>query len=208
MICECRSETIRNAGPSTGFIGLGKMGTPMSKNLLKAGYRHKVFDIVKDRMAELVKLGAEDSSSYQNIAQDADIVISMIIDDASLRVIALGPEGVLQFTKPGAIYIDMSTVSPSASACVAREAEEKDIQYLRAKVSGSVKPATEGAITIFVSGPKDAYEKCSGIFDALGKKKYYVGFGEEALYLKLVHSVMVGIAAAMIGEAFTFGERY
>ena len=94
-----------------------------------------------------------------------------------------------------------------ASAKVARIAEEKGIAYLRAKVSGSIKPATEGTLTIFASGPKDAYEKCVPIFSALGKQMYYVGDAEQAIYLKLVHSIMVGITAAMVGEAFTFGER-
>ncbi len=79
--------------------------------------------------------------------------------------------------------------------------------YLRAKVSGSIKPATEGKLTIFASGPRDAYDRCAAVFAALGKASYYVGPTEEAIYLKLVHSIMVGIYSAMVGEAFTFGER-
>ena len=97
--------------------------------------------------------------------------------------------------------------SAAASARVARAAEEKKIRYLRAKVSGSVKPATEGTLTIFVSGPRDAYEQSSQVFGAMGKKVYYVGPGEEAIFLKLVHSVMIGVTAAMVGEAFAFTQR-
>jgi 3-hydroxyisobutyrate dehydrogenase-like beta-hydroxyacid dehydrogenase len=90
---------------------------------------------------------------------------------------------------------------------VAIEADKRDVKYMRAKVSGSIKPATEGTLTIFASGPEDAYLQCLDIFGALGKRFYYIGPGEEAIYLKLVHSIMVGLTTAMIGEAFTFGER-
>ncbi len=190
-----------------GFIGLGRMGNPMSRNLLKAGYALRVYDLVTDKMRDLQEAGACAAVSPQDAARGADLVISMILDDAALEAVALGPDGVLQCAKAGTIYADMSTVSAAASARVARQAEERGIKYLRAKVSGSVKPATEGALTIFVSGPKDAYEQCLDVMGAMGKKTYYVGAGEEAIYLKLVHSMMIGVTAAMVGEAFAFGER-
>lgn len=190
-----------------GFIGLGRMGMPMSKNLLRAGFELKVFDILPAPVSELVANGAEPATCPADAARDADLVISMILDDAVLAQVALGDDGVLLGAARGAIYADMSTVSPMASARVARVAEQKGIRYLRAKVSGSIKPATEGTLTIFASGPRDAYERCLPAFSALGRQLYYVGDAEQAIYLKLVHSIMVGITAAMVGEAFTFGER-
>jgi len=183
------------------------MGTPMSKNLLRAGFKVKVFDILPDKVAEMVASGAQPATSPADAARDADLVISMILDDQVLERVALADDGILCAASRGAIYADMSTVSPMASARVAQVAAEKDIAYLRAKVSGSIKPATEGTLTIFASGPRDAYEKCVPVFFALGKQMYYVGDAEQAIYLKLVHSIMVGITAAMVGEAFTFGER-
>jgi 3-hydroxyisobutyrate dehydrogenase-like beta-hydroxyacid dehydrogenase len=192
---------------TVGFIGLGRMGNPMSRNLLRAGCRLRVYDIAEPRVAALVQAGAEAAHSCLDAACGADVVISMILDDAALEAVALGPEGVLQGARAGTVHVDMSTVSPMASARVARAAEANGIQYLRAKVSGSIKPATEGTLTIFASGPRDAYDRCLDIFGAMGKLVYYVGAGEEAIYLKLVHSIMVGITAAMVGEAFTFGER-
>ena len=190
-----------------GFIGLGRMGTPMSKNLLRAGFQLKVFDILPAKVSEIVSSGAQPANSPADAAHDANLVISMILDDKTLEQVALADDGILHSASRGTIYADMSTVSPMASAKVAKIAEEKGIAYLRAKVSGSIKPATEGTLTIFASGPKDAYEKCVPIFSALGKQMYYVGDAEQAIYLKLVHSIMVGITAAMVGEAFTFGER-
>lgn len=190
-----------------GFIGLGRMGTPMVQNLLKAGYSLKVYDIVAEKIAALVELGAQAAVSPSDAATGVGVVISMILDDAILDVVALGSDGILSAARPGLIYADMSTVSPMASKRVAAEAGNQGVQYLRAKVSGSIKPATEGTLTIFASGPKEAYEQCLNVFGAMGNRFYYVGTGEEAIYLKLVHSVMVGLMMGMIGEAFTFGER-
>ncbi len=190
-----------------GFIGLGRMGSPMAQNLLKAGYLVKVYDIVAENITTLVELGAQAAVSPADAVSGAEVVISMILDDAVLETVALGADGILAAARPGLIYADMSTVSPMASQRVAIEAEKREVKYLRAKVSGSIKPATDGTLTIFASGPEDAYQQCLDIFGALGNRFYYVGPGEEAIYLKLVHSIMVGLTTAMIGEAFTFGER-
>lgn len=190
-----------------GFVGLGRMGLPMGRNLLRAGFVLKVFDPATARMDLLVADGAQAATSPFDAATDADLVISMILDDAALATVALADDGVLRGARRGAIYADMSTVSPAASARVAAAAAERGIAYLRAKVSGSVKPATEGTLTIFASGPFDAYQRCQPVFLALGKQATHVGDAEQAIYLKLVHSIMVGITAAMVGEAFTFGQR-
>lgn len=190
-----------------GFVGLGRMGTPMTRNLLRAGFAVRVYDLLPERIDALAAEGAEVACSPGDAATGVDLVISMILDDAALEAVALAHDGILAGAAPGAIYADMSTVSPMASRKVAAAAEAAGIAYLRAKVSGSVKPATEGKLTVFASGPRPAYDACERVFAALGKASYYVGAGEEAIYLKLVHSIMVGIYSAMVGEAFAFGER-
>lgn len=188
-----------------GFVGLGRMGQPMARNLLKAGFALQVFDPVPERVAALTALGAQAASSPAEAAAGADLTISMILDDAVLETVALAPDGVLAGARPDAIYADMSTVSAGISARVAAAA--RGVAFLRAKVSGSIKPAEDGTLTIFASGPAAAYEHCQAAFRALGQRQYYVGPGEEAIYLKLVHSLMVGLTAGLIGEALTFGER-
>jgi 2-hydroxy-3-oxopropionate reductase len=190
-----------------GFIGLGRMGHPMVSNLLRAGFQVKVYDIVPERVAALVDLGALPGISPADAASGVELVISMILDDDALTTVALAPDGVLAGAAPGTIYAEMSTVSPMASARVAEAAEQRQVAYLRAKVSGSIKPATEGTLTIFASGPRDAYDYSLDAFRAMGNRHYYVGPAEEAIYIKLVHSVMIGILAATVGEAFAFGER-
>lgn len=190
-----------------GWIGLGKMGIPMSKNLVKKGYPVTVYNRTKEKTKELAAEGAKVAESPKALAADSDVVISMISDDPALEEVSIGKNGAFEGAKAGAVYIDMSTVSPVASGRVAEVAEKKGIKYLRAPVSGSTALATAGTLTIFASGPKDAYDKCAEIFGAMGQKVFHVGNGDEARYLKLLLNMMVGITSAMAGEALIFGEK-
>jgi 3-hydroxyisobutyrate dehydrogenase-like beta-hydroxyacid dehydrogenase len=190
-----------------GWIGLGKMGIPMSKNLVKKGYSLTVYNRTKEKTKELVSEGAKVADSPKALAADSDVIISMISDDPVLEAVSIGKDGAFEGAKSGTIYIDMSTVSPVSSTKVAEVATKKGIKYLRAPVSGSTVLATSGTLTIFASGPKDAYDKCTEIFGAMGQKVFHVGNGDEARYLKLLLNMMVGITSAMAGEALVFGEK-
>ena len=196
-----------NTKQNLGWIGVGKMGTPMSTHLLKAGYNLAVYDIAPAAMSALADQGATITHSPAEVADQADIIISMIPDDAALEAVAGGPQGIFQSARPGLIYIDMSTVSPATSARVSEAAQKKDVPYLRAPVSGSTESAETATLTILVSGPEDAFNQCRHIFEKLGQKVYHVGPGDQARYLKLLINIMVGITSAMTAEALTFGKR-
>jgi 3-hydroxyisobutyrate dehydrogenase len=189
-----------------GWIGLGKMGTPMSSNLVKAGYPLTVYNRTAEKTKALADQGAQVADSPKALAEGQDVIISNISDDTVLEVVSTGPGGAFEGAAKGAIFIDMSTVSPMASARVAEAAEAKGIQYLRSPVSGSTVLAEAGTLTIFASGPRDAYDACEDMFSHMGQKSFYVGAGEEARYLKLVLNMMVGLSSAMVAEALTFGE--
>ena len=190
-----------------GFIGLGKMGNPMAKNLMKEGYLLSVYDVAKERMEELVVLGAKATDSPMSLARNVEVIVSMILDDSVLETITVGENGAFRGALPGTVFINMSTVSPQGSSSAAEEAKKRGIHYLQAPVVGSVPHATAGTLTIFVSGSKEAYDKCRCIFDVLGQKSFYLGASSESLYLKLLVNMILGITAAMAAEAFTFGER-
>jgi len=196
-----------NTKPNLGWIGLGKMGNPMSTQLLKAGYKLTVYDVAPSAMRPLTEKGATSANSAAEVAERADTVISMIPDDAALEAVAAGPQGILESAGPDLIYIDMSTVSPAASARVGKIAAGKNIQYLRAPVSGSTESAVGATLTIMVSGPEDAFARCRPIFEKLGQKVFHVGPDEQARYLKLLVNMMVGITSAMTAEALVFGQR-
>lgn len=193
--------------PKLGWIGLGKMGNPMSAHLLEAGYPLAVYDIVPAAMNAVAKMGAAPANSAADVAGQADIVISMIPDDPALATVAAGPQGIFQSAKPGMIYIDMSTVSPAISARIGQIAEEKGVRFLRSTVSGSTESAISASLTILVSGPEDAFVRCRPIFEKLGQKVFHVGPEEQARTLKLVVNMMVGITSAMTAEALIFGKR-
>ena len=189
-----------------GWIGLGKMGVPMSANLIKAGYPLTAYDIVEKNYHKIREGPKGFAESPRVLAAESDIVFSMISDDRALRDVALGPTGVFQGAKAGTLFVDMSTVSPVASREVAEGAEEKGIMYLRAPVSGSTLFAEAGKLTILVSGPKPAYDRCQAMFGVMGAKIFHVGMGEEARYLKLLLNMMVATTSLMVAEALAFGE--
>ncbi|MGE4452273.1 NAD(P)-dependent oxidoreductase [Castellaniella sp.] len=190
-----------------GWIGLGKMGAPMAARLLDAGHTLTVYNRSAARAQPLLDKGAELADSVQVLGREAAIVFSMVSDDDAIQGIALDAGGLLEATRPGLVFIDMSTISPAMSERVAAAAREKGVHYLRAPVSGSTTTAAAGMLTILASGPRDAYEQCLPLLQALGKKLYYLGEAEQARYLKIAINMMVGVTAAMMGEALILAEH-
>jgi 3-hydroxyisobutyrate dehydrogenase-like beta-hydroxyacid dehydrogenase len=191
--------------PTIGWIGLGKMGVPMASHLLAAGFALTVHNRSPGPEAALRDAGADVAASPSDVAASAGIIVSMISDDAALGTD--GATGIFGAAAPGALYIDMSTVSPDMSARVAARAAECGIGYLRAPVSGGVALAVAGTITVLASGARDDYERAKPVFDAMAKKSFYVGGAEEARYIKLALNMMVGTTGAMMSEALVFAER-
>ena len=190
-----------------GWIGAGKMGGPMSQNVVTAGGAVTVFDPVPENLAAAVAAGAREGTSNQALAEGADIVVSMIPNDAVLRAVTMGGDGVFKVMQPGSVYLDMSTVSPEASAEVEAAAQAAGNAYLRAPVSGSTAPAEAGTLTIMASGPREAFDRCLPLFDAMGSQSFYLGESDQARYLKLVINLLVGTTGAVLAEALTLGRK-
>lgn len=195
------------SGTKIGWIGAGKMGGPMSRRLVEAGAALAVSDPVAANVAAVAAAGARAANSNQDVIADADIVVSMIPNDAVLRAITIAEDGIFSNLAPGTIYVDMSTVSPEVSAEVAAAAASAGIDYLRAPVSGSTALAEAGKLTIMVSGPKDAADKCSDVFAAMSAQHFYLGVDDQARYLKLVINLLVGTTGAVLAEALTLGRK-
>lgn len=201
------TTSLNGVRPTIGWIGLGKMGTPIVRNLLKAGFDVTVFDVDTQRIAELEAEGAKPATSVAGLCASASIIVSIIPDDAVLLKIALGDGGIVAHAAVGAIYVDMSTVSPAASVRVRDAARERGMAYIGAPVSGSTVLAEKGQLTVFASGPHDAYERVRPMFEALSAKQYYVGDDQQARYLKLAINHLVGSTAVLLGEALTLGRK-
>jgi len=200
-------QTQRTSQPTVGWVGLGKMGLPMARRILQAGYPLSAYNRTADRARSLAEQGGRLLASPAEVAAVSGVTFSMIADDAALEAVALGPQGVFQTIAPGSTFVDMSTVSPGISARVAEKAREKSVAYLRAPVSGSTVFAESGRLTILASGPREAFDACAPLLQQLGQKLYHVGPGDEARVLKLLINMMVGTTAVMVAEALTLGEK-
>jgi 2-hydroxy-3-oxopropionate reductase len=135
-----------------GFIGVGIMGKPMAKNLMKASYNLVVYDINKEPVKELVSLGAEEGLSPKDVAERTEVIITMLPDSPQVKEVILGENGVLEGIKKGSIIIDMSSIAPAVSREIAKKAEEKGVDFLDAPVSGGEPKAIDGTLSIMVGG--------------------------------------------------------
>ena len=156
-----------------GFIGLGLMGTPMCKNLLKAGHTVTVWNRTLAKSEALRSDGAIVAVSPKEVAQTSKITIIMVTDSLDVEQIILGDNGILEGIEPSSVVIDMSTISPFTTQKLAASLQERDVELLDAPVSGGVWGAESGSLSIMVGGSKEVFHQCQGIFKDLGKRITY-----------------------------------
>ena len=194
-------------GWKLGWIGVGRMGTPLCRRLLEAGAEVTATDTDPARIAALAGQGLRAAVTPAGLAEQTDIVLSMVPNDAALLAVTLGPGGVAEEIRPGQVFIDLSTVSPATSAQVAEGLAARGADYLRCPVSGSTSTAASGTLTIFASGPEPALDRCAPLLGVLGKETLRCGTAEEARAVKLMVNLVVALTPAIIGEALAFGGR-
>ena len=190
-----------------GFIGLGNMGMPMSKNLLKAGFELTAHNRSRGKVDEIAKLGATAADSSAEVTLASDIVLTCLPDVATVEHVFLGEQGIVTSVRAGQILVDHSTVGPSTSKQIARAAQDKGAFFLDAPVSGLVKGATDASLTIMVGGEKDAYEKALPIFQTLGHNIYLVGPSGAGSVTKLLNQLLFVINALAAAEVFHLGAK-
>jgi len=190
-----------------GWVGVGKMGLPMASHLLAAGHDVLACDLSADLVQAVVARGARAAATPAACAAQAEVVFSSIPDDAALRAVALGTNGVFAGARSETIYVDTSTVSAEASAEVAAAASARNVRYLRVTVSGNNKMAEARALTVMASGDREVYEKCRALLALFGPTQYYVGEAEQARTLKLAVNLMVYATIAGLAEALAIGRR-
>lgn len=187
-----------------GFIGLGTMGLPMAKNILKAGYSLRVYNRTPGKADELKALGAQVAASPAEAARGSEAVFTMLTADQAVREVILGPDGVKEGASPGLIVIDSSTISPATSQFIAAELSKVQAEMLDAPVSGSEPQAIEGMLTFMVGGKQSVYEKCLPLFEIIGKASFYMGENGKGAYTKLGNNLMVAINMVSVAEALVF----
>jgi len=190
-----------------GFIGVGIMGKPMLKNLIDAGYDIIAYDIIKKALNEIVEYGADIGTSPKNIAENSDIILTMLPNSPQVKEVVLGKNGVIEGVREGQILVDMSSIAPLVSQEIAKELEKKGVEMLDAPVSGGEEKAKSGTLAFMVGGKKEVFEKCKSILDVMGGSVTLVGDIGAGQTTKLANQVIVALNIAAVAEAMVLGKK-
>ena len=190
-----------------GFIGLGIMGKPMAKNLLKAGYDLVVADLNQEAVAELAAAGAQTAANGAGVAEACQVVITMVPNSPHVRAAVLGENGVAQGAKPGTVLIDMSSIDPTESKAIGAELAKKGIEMLDAPVSGGEPKAIDGTISVMVGGKRELFDRYYDRLMAMAGSVVYVGELGSGNVAKLANQIVVAVNIAAVAEALTFAKK-
>ena len=190
-----------------GFIGLGIMGKPIAKNLIKAGFELQVHSRSNGPVKELVALGAKETGTPAECAKNMDAVITMLPDGPDSESVILGENGVLDSAKKGAIIIDMSSIAPAISQKIAKSCETSGAEFLDAPVSGGEPGAIEGTLAIMVGGNQCVFDSRQSIFDSVGSSYVLCGDYGAGNTTKLANQIIVATNIAAVGEALVLAKK-
>jgi 3-hydroxyisobutyrate dehydrogenase-like beta-hydroxyacid dehydrogenase len=190
-----------------GFVGLGRMGSPMALNLVRAGYLVTVYNRTPEKTKPLAEAGAAVAGSLAELARDSEIVITMVSDSVALQDVVLGPDGLLDTLQAGAVLIDMSTVDPKISRQVAEAVRARGAHMLDAPVSGSTMLAEQGTLSIMVGGEESVHERVREVLLKMGSRTTHVGPNGAAASLKLAVNIVIGVTMEVLAESIVLAQR-
>lgn len=190
-----------------GFIGLGIMGKPMSKNMLKAGYDLVVLDHHQEPMDELVAAGAATADNPKAVAEQSDYIVTMLPNSPHVKEVVLGESGIIEGARPGTVVIDMSSIAPLASKQIYGELEKIGVDLLDAPVSGGEPKAIEGTISVMVGGKKEVFDKCYDLMMSMAGSVVYTGSIGAGNTTKLANQIIVALNIAAMSEALVLATK-
>ena len=190
-----------------GFIGLGIMGLPMAKNLIKSNFNLIVYNRTESKSKELSESGAKVAATPKEVAENAKCIITMVTDSPDVEQIILGQSGIIEGLQPNTIIIDMSTISPKITRNINEELSKKQSTLLDAPVSGGSWGAIEGTLSIMIGGTKDAFNTCLPLFQAMGKNIIHTGSSGMGQTTKLVNQILVAGTMNAVAEAMVFAAK-
>ncbi|HEX2741161.1 MAG TPA: 2-hydroxy-3-oxopropionate reductase [Rubrobacter sp.] len=190
-----------------GFIGLGIMGKPMAKNLIDADYDLVVYNRTREKAEELASEGATVVGSPKEVAEQSDVIITMLPDSPQVEEVLTGEDGVLEGVSEGALIVDMSTISPVVTEELSEKAGEKGASMLDAPVSGGDVGAIEGTLSIMVGGSEDDFERAKPLFDVMGKTVTHVGPSGTGQVVKAANQIVVALTIEAVSEALVLGSK-
>ncbi len=190
-----------------GFIGLGIMGSPMCRNLLKAGHKLVVYGRNEERVNDLVAAGAQSAASPRQVAEKSDIIITMLPDGPEVEEVVMGPDGLLQGAKPGSAIVDMSSINPIVAQKVGAACAAKSVRFMDAPVSGGEPKAIDGTLAIMAGGDAALFNEVKPVLEALGSSVTLTGPIGAGNVTKLANQIMVACHIAAMGEALVLATR-
>jgi 2-hydroxy-3-oxopropionate reductase len=190
-----------------GFIGVGIMGRPMVRNLVKAGYPVTIFDVVPAAVEALENEGVPSAGSSKAVAEASDVVITMLPEDRHVETAVLGENGVFAGARPGLLVIDMSTISPVVSRRISEEGKQRQVRVLDAPVSGGDAGAVAGTLSIMVGGDAADFDAANAIFTAMGKTITHCGPHGAGQVVKACNQIVVALTIEAVSEALVLGSK-
>lgn len=190
-----------------GFIGLGIMGKPMAKNLIKAGHELVVYDVIKENVLDVAAAGAKAVESSKEVAQECRLIITMLPNSPHVKTVILGDNGVLEGASSGSIIVDMSSIAPIASQEIEKACAAKGIKMIDAPVSGGEPKAIDGSLSIMAGGDQAVFEEVYEVLMSMGASAVYCGAIGAGNTTKLANQVIVALNIAAVSEAFMLSTK-
>lgn len=190
-----------------GFIGLGIMGKPMSRNLVKAGYDLVVYDFNQGALEELAALGAKAACNTKEVAEECSVIITMLPNSPHVRAVALGENGICETAKAGSILIDMSSIDPTESKAIGASLLEKGIRMMDAPVSGGEPKAIDGTLSVMVGGDREDFDAYYDMLMTMAGSVTYVGELGAGNIAKLANQIVVALNISAVAEALIFAQK-
>ena len=190
-----------------GFIGLGIMGRPMARNLIKAGFTLTVWNRSRPGIDDLVRAGAAEATGPADVARRSDVVISIVGDSPDVEEVALSGDGLIEGAHPGLVHVDMTTMSPEVTRRISERLAEVGIEMLDAPVSGGQQGAIDGTLSIMVGGRKETLERCRPALEAMGRNIVHCGPSGAGQTVKLCNQIAVALTNLGMCEALVFAAR-
>jgi 3-hydroxyisobutyrate dehydrogenase-like beta-hydroxyacid dehydrogenase len=198
---------INKCSARIGFIGLGLMGSRLTRRLHSSGWKVQAWNRSPDPAQSLARDGIEISSSIAMLVAESEVILSSLANDAAVHSVYFDNGGVFSSAKPGTIILEMSTISPELSRLLHQEASARNLHLLDMAISGSTPAVERGIVTLLAGGDQNTFEKCTSIYESIAKQWFLIGPGSSGIQMKLVVNLLLGVDMQAIAEAVSLGEH-
>lgn len=207
MVVTMQAITLNKNTERIGFIGLGLMGSRLTRRLRSFGWNVQAWNRSPEPANALKGEGAVIAASIEQLAGDSTVILSCLVNDAAVRSVYFDKGGIFSAATPGSVILEMSTISPGLSLLLHQEASARGLSFLDLAISGSTPAVEAGTITLFAGGDQATFEKCVPIYEAIAKQWFLIGSGSSGIRMKLVANLLLGIDMQATAEAVSLGEH-